>query len=176
MQEMVIEFESELKKKAVPEQYLYSKIKDALTVAGYKVDIESIFSVIQGISSNIKPKDMGYFVYYFLKSNYSSTQEFSSTDVEYAKKLKITIEEFIKKKCKLDKPIEELRSIYSKSYKALLLAIPGNKNANLDERQFSTDWRAFTTNYDIVFEDYCRNFVPLGDYFIQDGGSVNKIF
>ncbi len=176
MQEMVSEFENELKKKNVPEQNLYSKIKETLTYAGYKVDIESIFSVVQGISSNITPKDMGYFAYYLIKNNFAATTAFSSSDIEHAKKLKIALEDFIKKKCELNKPIEELRNLYSKSYKALLMAVPGEKNSRIDNSPFSTDWRAFTTNYDIVFEDYCRNYVQLGDYFTQDGGSVNKIF
>lgn len=58
MKEMVTEFEKQLEKTNKPSFKFYSKIKDVL-VQGYgysKVDIESIFSVIQGIANDFRPE------------------------------------------------------------------------------------------------------------------------
>src|SRR3972149_9638687 len=100
MQEMVDEFEKNLTIGSLENQ-LYSKIKEIQQKAyGYsKIDIESVFSVIQGIASDTKPNKMGYLAQYYIASN-NISKEFSKKEIEVAQNIKIMLENFIKEKCK----------------------------------------------------------------------------
>ena len=70
MQEMVIEFEKELKNNHAELFDFYSKIKDVLIkeYGDSKIDIESMLSVINGISANTKPAELGHFVFYYMSN------------------------------------------------------------------------------------------------------------
>lgn len=175
MQEMVEQFEKELTDKGKPEKRLYSKIKqiqekDFVT----KADIESIFSVIQGIASNVKPKQMGHLPYYYISSN-NITSEFPPSDVEHASKLKSELETFIKSKCDPQMDAKKMSEIYARSYSALFSALPGNRSG-FDGVTYSTDWRAYTTNYDLTLEHFWADYLTLSDHFVPYGESKNQIF
>ena len=177
MQEMVTEFEKILTTKNMTEKNLYSKIKE-LQQKGYgysKVDIESVFSVIEGIASGLKPNNMGHLPYYYISSN-NINKDFSIQEVESAKKLKVELEEFIKNKCKSELNNTQKNKIYSQSYDALLTNIPGTKTGFTGEVHYPTDWIAYTTNYDRVFEDFCADFFTLIDHFVPEGSSKHHIF
>lgn len=177
MQEMVDEFEESLKKDTPREHLFYSKIKKTQQKDyGYsKVDIESVFSVIQGIADAKIPKDMGYLAHYYISSN-SIMKEFSREEIEQAKRLKILLEEFIKKKCNSNLNNKKKDEVYSNSYHALFTHLPANPKQGYGDNAYDTQWQAVTTNYDSIFEDFWADYLKLHDHFAPDGQSKHLIF
>ena len=69
MTEMVQKFEEYLKANNSKDMMLYSEIKKTLS-KGYdvsQIDIESIFSVLEGIAKDVTPEQMGHFPAYYMK-------------------------------------------------------------------------------------------------------------
>ena len=181
MQEMVDEFEKYLKENNRKEFQLYEKIKK-IQIEGYgysKVDIESIFSVIQGISSNIILKEMGHLPYYVMASSFLK-HEFNYDTIEDARSLKQELEKFIKEKCESHMVVKERLKIYEQSYTPLFSSLlseassGANVFSNGEPNGFT--WRAYTTNYDTIFEEFWSDRVILDDYFDNYGESAHKIF
>jgi len=77
MQDMVVEFENRLKDEDKKCFEFYYKIKEIIVEEYGKshVDIESIFSVLDGIISQTKAKDLGYYAFYHIKSINNSHPE-----------------------------------------------------------------------------------------------------
>ena len=168
---LVQKFEKHLEEKNMSERLLYSKIKEKLQ-EGYdvsQIDIESIFSVIQGIASKITPKEMGHFAYYYIHQ-FSNDSEFTNDEVKDAKKLQEELETFIKKECQFVGNDNEKFEIYENSYEALFKNLWGIKRyKNNKGFEYSRPWKAYTTNYDLIFEDYWAELAPLIDFFKIDG-------
>ena len=175
MQGMVTKFEEETKKENPPELQLYSKIKKIQESAygyGY-VDIESIFSVIQGIAKETKLREMGHLPFYYI-SNQNLQKEFTSDEIQNAQKLQIRLEDFIKKECVSPLSAEEKNDVYQNSYHALFSHIPGKKN-EYEDNKYAIEWRAYTTNYDSIFEDFWADYLKLKDYFMNDQNSKHEV-
>ena len=176
MQEMVSEFEKTLKGDQSDLFQFYSKIKETL-VKEYedsKIDIESMFSVINGIATDAKPTELGHFVFYYISEN-SSHKEFSSNEIELAKKLQKQLQEYIKETCKIKINQDEINKIYRESYLPLFKYI-GSKMQDYSGKLLSHDWKAYTTNYDNVFEDFWNEYAPPNDHFKKIGSSINYSF
>jgi len=126
MTEMVSKFEKYLKDENIPQRLLYSQIKDTLS-KGFnttKIDIESVFSVIAGISSGVTSKDMGAMPYYYIR-RHGSEIEFSPKEIEDAKILQDELEKFIKKECQFSGTDDEKQEAFENSYEALFRSLPG---------------------------------------------------
>ena len=173
MQEMVSDFESMLKDNK--ELYdFYSKIKGVLA-QGYsdsKIDIESILSVLAGISTNTKPVQLGHFAFYYASQN-CSDMEFSDIQISLASELKEKLQQYVKEKCKTGE--QQHDGIYMMSYLPLFKHMAGEKKG-YESGNLCIDWKAYTTNYDSVFEHFWSAFEPARDHFRQIGSSDRYAF
>ena len=175
MQEMVTEFEQKLIHND-PELFdLYSDIKNKLIeeYGDSKTDIETMLSVISGIVINPKPTALGPFVFYYISTNYSEVK-LPSDKVENAKKLQKQIEDYIKSVCKVNTQ-DDVSKIYKKSYVPLFEHMNGRKKG-YDGVVLKDDWKAYTTNYDNIFEDFWSNLQRPHDHFEQTGDSAKHSF
>lgn len=167
MTKMVTKFEDHLKQNNIPESYLYSEIKSTLE-KGYNVsqiDIESVFSVIQGIADSVTPQELGSYPYYYIR-RFGSERKFSDEEIKDAKKLQTVLEKFIKTECSFLGTDEEKLKIYENSYDPLFRNLFGiTMDKNEKGFPFSKGWKAYTTNYDLIFEDYWAELTPIMDYF-----------
>jgi len=174
MTEMVTKFEKYLEDNNISERYFYKQIKDKL-LEGYsssQVDIESIFSVISGIASENNLKKMGPFAYYYIK-RFSSEQKFSEREVKEASKLNAELEKFVKRECQFNGTDDERLDCYSKSYEPFFNNLPGlSQNTNSQGFVTPLGWKAYTTNYDTIFENYWQELHPILDFFNPRGNSI----
>ena len=177
MREMVTEFEEWIKKEKPVEATLYSKIRESQQKEyGYgNVDLESVFSVIKGIASKSEPKDMGHLASYVISEN-QINRKFSTSDIQQATILKTELEKFVKRRCEVKLSHKEQKERYRRSYEALFTKITGDKQGFVGDYVFYAKWRAYTTNYDSVFESFWGDFLVLNDYFVREGDSKNFTF
>ena len=172
MQEMVLDFENMIKySKALYD--FYSKIKGVLA-QGYSdsVDIESVLSVVNGISENTKPAELGHFTFYYASQN-CSNMKFTDSQINLAIRLKEELQQYVKDKCKIDG--QQHNDIYAISYLPLFTHMPGKKKKYM-HATLCRDWKAYTTNYDSVFEGFWRAFEPAIDHFKPIGDSDRHVF
>ncbi len=169
MTEMVEKFEKSLKDKNLPERTLYLKIKDSLSKGFDKsqIDLESVFSVIQGIASGTTAKKLGPLAFFYI-NKFSSDNKFSQKEIDDAKKLQKELESFIRNECKFNGSNETKALLYNNTYESLFKHLWGIKRLeNKQGLKYSTGWKAFTTNYDLVFENFWEELTPLADFFSQ---------
>ncbi len=177
MNEMVDEFEETVKDK--PEFELYQRIKK-IQEEGYgetRVDIESVFSVITGIANEIQVKDFGHTPYFYIKNNQFTESEFKKEDVENAKKLVDELKVYIKKTCIFSGKPEEKLNIDKMGFESLFrnLNLENKHNDDIDE-DYYLGWKAYTTNYDLIFEEWWENYTPIIDYFEPRANPAKKFF
>lgn len=87
MHEMVSQFEEELKSKHGELWHFYFEIKSKLsTTYGDRIDIESMLSVIDGISTSVKPSDLDHFISYYLESSGIKLGAFSDDMIKAARR------------------------------------------------------------------------------------------
>lgn len=166
MTEMVEKFEKKLKDENLKECYLYEEIKKKLS-EGYpssQIDIESIFSVITGIASEITPQKMGPFPFYYIKK-FAREHNFTSTERDHAIQLNKYLEEFIKKECKFNGIEDELSKIYHESYEPFFANLWGISKSSKGKFTFPIGWKAYTTNYDLIFETFWSELYSIVDFF-----------
>jgi len=127
MREMVTGFENGIKESEPDLFTYYSEIKKILieTFGSNSIDIEAMFSVLEGISRNLESKDLGHFAFYYI-SKTSSTKPFDGKDIEMAKKLLEKLKEYIKNTCTIKLTSVKSTEIYEKSY-VPLFSIIGQK-------------------------------------------------
>ena len=177
MQGMVEGFETFLDSKPPEQKTLYSDIKDNQK-KHYKsrnVDIESIYSVVQGLANGIPLEEMGHLAFYHMAKKFD-VEKFQIINKDEAKELQKTIEEFIKSECK--SPLSELEIIkmYETTYEPFFSFLDNQKIKYPSGRSYAKFWRSYGTNYDNVFEDFWHDDITLTDFFIRDGQSQNLIF
>ena len=168
MQEMVSDFENMLKGDKTLYDF-YSEIKSVLVqeYGDSNIDIESVLSVVMGISTNTKPAQLGHFALYYASQN-CSNRGFSDIQINLATQLKEKLQQYVKNTSKVD--MQQHNSTYQMSYLPLFQHMPGAKN-NYEETQLCTDWKAYTTNYDSIFEGFWRAFEPAKNHFKRIGNS-----
>ena len=177
MQEMVIEFEKTLEDDHPDLFQFYSKIKEIL-IKEYgesKIDIESMLSVINGIATNTKPTELGHFVFYYLADN-CSHKEFPSDEINLGKKLQTQLQDFIKEACKIKINQEDINDVYRRSYLPLFKHMSDPNKQGYNGEILSHDWKAYTTNYDNIFEDFWDQYDPPKDHFKKIDTSNNYYF
>jgi len=180
MQEMVNEFETKLEEHT-DEFRLYHKIKDELAKKniGSQIDIESILSVIKGIASDTKQANFDDYVFYYIRSNCPGSNPdvgFSSGDVDLAKKLQRKLQEYVKDVCKIQMSREEMQAAYKNSYLPLFKHIPSETKEKLGGVGLDIRWKAYTTNYDDVFEKFWNGLKRPTDHFKRIGESDRYLF
>ena len=173
MQEMVSDFENVLKDDETLYGF-YSKIKGVLA-QGYSdsIDIESMLSVIAGISTNTKPAQLGHFAFYYASQN-CADRKFSDSEISLASKLKKKLQQYIKEKCRTGE--QRRNDIHTISYLPLFKHMTGGQKNYENVKKLCNDWKAYTTNYDSVFEDFWCAFEPAIDHFRQIGSSTRHDF
>lgn len=183
MQEMVTEFEKKLKDDDKECFEFYSQIKEIL-VEKYRsgnVDIESILSVLHGIISQIKAKDLGYYAYYhiqiFCKAQNITYPEGRPIDeyIEKAKKTEDFLKKYIRTSCEIELSKSKRQEVYEKSYLSLFKNIKGEKQG-YPKHSLVRDWKAYTTNYDNIFERFWEVFERPLDHFEKEPNSNNNFF
>ena len=177
MQEMVDKFEERLERDDAKCFALYSRIKNTLVNAyGDSIDIESVFSVLHGMESQITAKDLGHYAYFIIKTaNVSPVGEFPSETVSTAKKTLDYLQDYIKNSCQLR--LDKINDVYNKSYVPLFSFMKGKKQNYTERLNLATNWKSYTTNYDLVFESFWQ---PLDgdihDHFSKERNSNNYCF
>ena len=173
MQKMVVQFEHDLKDDKKLHDF-YHKIKDKL-IEGYgpSIDIESILSVLGGITKKKRPRDLGHFVFYYVSDD-ASSEQFSPDEIELAKKLQEKIYDYIRKVCKINN-LEEFKEEYDRSYLPLFKHISEEK-IDYNGEALAHEWKAYTTNYDDIFEGFWRDYRLPEDHFKPQDSSENRFF
>jgi len=179
MQEMVTGFENGIKESETELFTYYSEIKKTLieTFGSNSIDIEAMFSVLEGISRNLESKDLGHFAFYYI-SKTSSTKPFDSKDIEMAKKLLEKLKEYLKNTCTIKLTTEKSTEIYQKSYVPLFSILKGKTIQAFHHGKYNlaVDWKCYTTNYDAVFENFWNSLQAPVDHFDRQGESDNYVF
>lgn len=172
MQEMVSDFENKLKNNMVLYNF-YLQVKSVLVekYGDSKIDIESMLSVFTGISTRTKPVQLGHFLYYYVSKN-CANNEFSTDEINLASDLKLKLHDYIKNKCGAH--IEQ-KMVYDTSYLPFFQHMEGEKR-DYGEFELCHDWKAYTTNYDNIFEDFWCAFEPPADHFQKSSKSNKYIF
>jgi len=174
MVRMVKKFEEHLKQNNIKGRNLYSQIKQTLE-KGYdvsQVDIESVFSVITGIANQTSPQKMGHFPFYYIR-RFSTERKFTQTEIDEAENLRNELEEFIRKECEFSGKEDELLEIYKNSYEPLFHNVEGVEwNKNDSGYEYSRNWKAYTTNYDTIFENYWSELHSIMDFFDLKGSEI----
>ena len=172
MQEMVSDFENSLKGNNALYDF-YSHVKGMLVkeYGDSKVDIESMLSVFNGISTETKPTQLGHFLYYYVSQN-CTNNKFSTDEIRFANDLKLKLYDYIKDKCKVH---TKERKVYKMSYLPLFQHMEGKKR-DYDGANLCNDWKAYTTNYDSIFEDFWRLLEPPVDHFQKNKNSNKYTF
>lgn len=177
MQEMVVSFENSLKDVKPEAKALYTKIKGILekSYPNSQIDIEAVFSVIQGIANKITSKDLGYLAHYILTSS-GIMKEFNNIEIENAQFLKSRLEDFIKKTCRCPLNNDKRNTIYEQSYSVLFSNLPGSRTNFSDVHSYNLEWFAYTTNYENIFEEFWADFITINDNFDPEGSSRHQVF
>jgi len=153
MKQFVIDFEDLLSRKATDdERTTYSKIKTSLEKElGKPVDLEAIFSVIDGVI-NYSPERVG------LLALYSCFALTKPTDhiVAVCKVLKKRFQDFVREKCAIpEDSFEKIGTVYHDFFNRFALEFPA-ANTLQTRRPYAWNdrWVLFTTNYDVCLEYY----------------------
>ncbi|RNJ75692.1 MAG: hypothetical protein EB828_04530 [Nitrosopumilus sp. D6] len=176
MQEIMSGFEQDLEKKNSKLFTFYTGIKDILKQeTSIKIDIESMLSVITGIAENKPLNEINPFLLYSTKkiSDDSKFMKSSPDDIDTAKELKQKLHNYIKNACKLKD--SDMSATYKKTYFPFFKHIPGNSTVHDEDieenNKLKADWKAYTTNYDNVFEFFWDDHLILSDHFQKIGQS-----
>lgn len=177
MKEMVVEYEKQLEKTDKEGFNFYSGIKQLL-IEGFgftRVDIELILSVIQGIANDVTPQRISPFAYYYISKSKIKT-EFSGEEKHLAKKLVEDLKKYIRDVCTSKQEKSKITNAYNRSYHAFFSQIGGTKTNFASDHAYTMEWRAYTTNYDRIFENFWDNFRKVTDYFDSQGESAHSVF
>lgn len=160
MEQFVVDFEKFLDENAnKKERDLYSDIKKTLeTQIHRKVDLEAIFTVIDGIIRYDDPENLGMLALYFAveKRKHFPTAE----DVETCKKLKVKFQDFINNKCNIPETFSKIERVYRDFFSRIALEF-GNYDTYNKIYYFNSNWNIFTTNYDVCLEYFWREKVQI---------------
>lgn len=173
MQEIGNQFEGVLEKK-YPEAYkFYAEIRNILSSSrpSAKIDIKHMMTLIDKIIKNKRLDQKEYFVIYYAAKRFNDSQltRFSIKYIRLARKIKKELENHIKTVCNSDH-ISSSDVRYEKSYIPFFKYIKGNKKC-FGDYELVNDWKAYTTNYDKVFEIFWNYLERPIDHFQKNRNS-----
>jgi len=188
MKEMVSEFQRELAnnsgKGIRDEVLLYSRVAASLRQTFGRVDLESIFTVVDGIAQGKTLKDLGYFATFLAKNRRFATllRPPLREDRETAQRLRARFEGYVKRVCwvRPDK-LSSILSTYLAFFTEVSRATGANSQFNYEDAVYSYNqyWDFFTTNYDNVLEVLWRSGIrqnALNTGFQYDPTSKSEIW
>lgn len=157
MEQFVIDFEKYLNENAEKkERELYSEIKEILKKKIHRnIDLEAIFSVIDGIITYDNPEKLGMLALYFEEKR---REQITTADhVQICKRLKTKFQNFIKGKCMIPETFEKIDKVYRDFFSRI--AIELGDEIKKGKYSFYPNWVMFTTNYDVCLEYFWREMV-----------------
>lgn len=159
MKDMVSLFEKELESGS--EASAYESIKMSLQSSlGNDVDLESVFTIIDGILTYKNPRDLGLFQEYFMMSTMNPEAAFSGPKYpphDVLSSLRDKFKEFVKKQCTIQTSQHAaITRLYSRLFARLAPYYGGRAVVAKDGDQYR-DWSIFTTNYDLCLEYFFSN-------------------
>ena len=166
MHDMVVEVEQELDDKKLRDFYYEIKKKLIEVYGDSKTDIELILSIIDEIVKNKNSVYLGSFVFYYIQS---------PDQIELAKKIQKKIRNYIKKTCKISNDSEKNNDVYNQTYLPLFKHLSKVKTA-YGKTALARIWKAYTTNYDRIFEGFWQAFELPEDHFIRLESSEYCVF
>jgi len=193
---MVLEFERELEtatahsihpnaKQAQDEIELYRKIYISLNESFGKVDLESVFTVVDAVAQGKTLRDLGYFATFRTKELESSLllAVAKQEDRLSAQRLRTKFESYIRKVCwvKPDK-LNRILSTYLAFFNEVFRVTGGPQSQYSHENTtyfYNQLWNFFTTNYDNVLEILWRSGIrqiALNTGFQYDQNSKSEIW
>lgn len=160
MKQFVVDFENYLRQNGLEdEKIVYNDIKEALQRRlNREVDLEEIFTVIDGVANYDSPEKLGMLSLYF-------TKEFKDkfpnvTDVTICKTLSQKFRSFVRDKCLIAPAFfERIPIVYRDFFNRLWEESTVRNSSNfLSSRgyKYCRNWVMFTTNYDTCLEHYWR--------------------
>ncbi len=181
MKEMVPLFKEELSKgKGIEideEIELYTSVEEVLHKDFERVDLESVFSVIDGIAQGLTPRQLGYLTTFFVrKANNPSLLESPPQELQKAaKRLRNKFEDFVKRVC-WARPdnLDAVMRIYLPFLDKVFESQGGSESQFRHEGQnyrYNPAWEMFTTNYDNVLEVLWRD--GIRQYELETGFQWN---
>ena len=159
MKQFVNDFEELLFENAEKkEREMYSDIKKTLENKTHRhVDLEGIFTVIDGIINYDNPEKLGMLALYFeseRKKHFPTAEH-----VETCNKLKVKFQNFIKEKCDIPGTFPKIEKVYGDFFNRIALEL-GNYDTH-GKYFFNSNWNIFTTNYDVCLECFWRTIVQI---------------
>jgi hypothetical protein len=191
MKEMVSEFQKELAPSSgigTPhEARMYSQIATSLKQTFGRVDLESVFTVVDAIAQGKSLKDLGYFPTFLAKDRRSASllRPPLREDQQTARRLRARFEGYVKRVCwvkpdKLNKILATYLPLFHEVYRARTTS--GSFSQFTYEStvyDYDPSWDFFTTNYDNVLEVLWRSGIrqnALNTGFQYDPTSKSEIW
>lgn len=176
MQEMVPLFEEEIKPDT--EMYnLYSDIREKISETfPDRLDLEAVFSVLNGVAGGFTLKDHGFHVAYEASRLKASVSEGPAPEtLVIAKRLQQEFERFIMEKCEIQKErIANLVKLYSKFSMTLDDTDEHGRHSRARVRE---DWAFYTTNYDLCIEKACEELkIGIDNHFHHRDPPNRRVF
>jgi len=159
MEQFVVDFEEFLNENAdKKERELYSDIKKTLeTKIHRRVDLEAVFTVIDGIINYDNPEKLGMLALYF---EIERRKQFPNKEhVRTCQKLKLKFQNFIKDKCDIPETFTKIEKVYKDFFNRIALEL--GSYARTENYAYNPSWNMFTTNYDTCLEYFWREIVQV---------------
>lgn len=186
MKQFVLEFENQLKQKLQSDSSSYTKdmlllyedIKNRLVQIYDYADLESVFSVIEALSRNVRYSDLGFPCSYSLsklstKSEGTSNLWIGSDSLKaLATDLLSSYKEFVRERLNFDEDMEEcidelFRDFYntiSKDHHDASI-----QSTIIDGKDYIlADYLVYTTNYDLIQERYWQGITKINNLIESD--------
>jgi hypothetical protein len=181
MKEMVALFKQELSAEKTEgidaEVALYTVVEDVLRKDFERVDLESVFSVIDGIAQGLTPRQLGYLTTFFVRraKDPSLLEPLPLGLKTAAQRLRNKFEDFVKRVCwtKPDK-LDSILRTYLPFFDKVFQSQGGQTSVFQFENQsyrYNPGWEMFTTNYDNVLEVLWRD--GIRQYELETGFQWN---
>jgi hypothetical protein len=162
MKQMVANFNDYIAEFGTPvEISLYQDIKEKLEGnRGDDVDLESVFTVIDGII-NYREENLDLLATYLISKFYGEKQSFlfDKEIVEASESLKDKFQDFVKESCYISKEgFDRIRIVYFDLFNSFAQesTVRDNRNYFSKGNQNYCSWPIFTTNYDLCLEHFWR--------------------
>lgn len=171
MKDLVPRFEKSLRLSRPPVQKeinLYNSIRNILFSEYDYVDLESVFSVLEDLSSSIEYRDLGFTSMYELAKLHRMGKQ-TITDVttqSYSKGLLDKFVQFIKNEYEIDRRSkdDEIKRIFFELYDTIGRALKSGTESKMDNKTLHHEfWPIYTTNYDLVQERFWEDITDIND-------------
>jgi hypothetical protein len=153
---------------------LYQSVKNTIVAGFGYADLESVFSVIQGIAENRKVSELGFAASYALARKGAQVESERLAKDEAEQRLAgVLLDKFkkrIREMCYIgDESLGKIDEVYLKFFTSVFPFFGGSTSQSGGRNYPTGDWAIYTTNYDLVIERYTEGVLPLNTLFNDDG-------